>query len=225
MAFSFKDWLAGLLSRPGIEKMMDGAWEKCNNQFPGGEMKDIFEGKVVHNFQGPDGMHFGLSGEEGRYLFSLGVDFFNPLGNKQAGKKRSVGPVSLVCLNLPIDLRYQPENMFLFSIIPGPNEPPLTCLNHYLTPLIDVLKEFWSPGIHFFRTAQFFYGRVARAALICLVCDLLAARKTVGFASIKHTQMCAMCHCTRKSHGLGDTNVHTWQRRTKQEFEEAARQH
>ena len=225
VAFSFKNWIAGLLSRPGVEKMMDEAWEKCSNQSPSGEMKDIFEGEVIRNFQGPDGKHFGLSGEEGRYLFSFGVDFFNPLGNKQAGKKRSVGLVSLVCLNLPINLRYQPENMFLFSVIPGPNEPPLTCLNHYFTPLVDVLEEFWSPGVHFFRTSQCFYGRVVRAALACLVCDLLAARKTIGFASIKHTQMCAMCHCTHKSHGLGDTNVHTWQRRTRQEFEEAAERH
>lgn len=225
VAFSFKDWLAGLLSRPGIETVMDKAWEKCNNQSPSGEMKDIFEGEIIRNFQDPDGKHFGLSREEGRYLFSLGVDFFNPLGNKQSGKKRSVGLVSLVCLNLPIELRYQPENMFLFGIIPGPNEPPLTCLNHYLVPLVDVLGEFWSPGVHFSRTAQHFYGRVVRAALPCVVCDLLAARKTAGFASIKHTQMCAMCHCTRKSHGLGDTNVHTWRRRTKQEFEKVAKQH
>ena len=34
-----------------------------------------------------------------------------------------------------------------------------------------------------------------------------------------------MCRCTRKSHGLGDTNVHTWHRRTKQEFEKAAKRH
>jgi hypothetical protein len=160
VAFSFKDWLAGLLSRPGAEKTMDKAWEKCNYRSPSGEMKDIFEGEVIQNFQGPDGKHFGHSAEEGRYLFSLGVDFFNPLGNKQAGKKKSVGLVSLVCLNLPIDLRYQPENMFLFGVIPSPNEPPLTCLNHYLAPLVDVLEEFWSPGVHFFRTAHYFYGRV-----------------------------------------------------------------
>ena len=139
VAFSFKDWLAGLLSRGGIETMMDNAWEKCNNQPPSGEIKDIFEGEIIRNFQGLDGKHFGLSREEGRYLFSPGVDFFNPLGNKQSGKERSVGLVSLVCLNLPIDVRYQPENMFLFGIIPGPNEPPLTCLNHYFIPLVDVL--------------------------------------------------------------------------------------
>ena len=28
--------------------------------------------------------------------------------------------------------------------------------------------------------------------------DLLAARKVNGFAAIGHTQMCAICHCTRQ---------------------------
>ena len=41
--------------------------------------------------------------------FSLCVDYFNPLGNKQAGKKKSIGLISLVCLNLPPDMRYKPE--------------------------------------------------------------------------------------------------------------------
>lgn len=37
--------------------------------------------------------------------------------------------------------------------------------------------------------------------------------------------MCAMCHCTHKSHGLGNSDVHTWWRRTKPEFEDAAEWH
>ncbi|KAF9471199.1 hypothetical protein BDN70DRAFT_765570, partial [Pholiota conissans] len=95
-------------------------------------MKDIFDGKILRNFKGLDGQHFSTGGEEGRYVFSLCVDYFNPLGNKQAGKKKSIGLISMVCLNLPPEMRYKPENMFLFGIIPGPNEPPLACLNHYL---------------------------------------------------------------------------------------------
>ncbi|KJA19404.1 hypothetical protein HYPSUDRAFT_143849, partial [Hypholoma sublateritium FD-334 SS-4] len=97
-------------------------------------MRDIFDGEMLRNFKGPDGEHFSCGGEdgEGRYAFSLCIDFFNPLGNKQAGKKKSVGLISLVCLNLPPDLRYKAENMFLFGVVPGPTEPPLDCLNHYL---------------------------------------------------------------------------------------------
>ena len=65
-----------------------------------------------------------------------------------------------MCLNLPPEMHYKPENMFLFGIIPGPKEPPLTCLNHYLCLLIDMLLEFWYTGIRFSRTADYYYERV-----------------------------------------------------------------
>ena len=223
IAFSFKDWLGGLLSRSGFEEKMDGAWaSSTNNLTPCKEMKDIFDGEILRNFKGFDGQHFS-NGDEGRYVFSLCVDYFNPLGNKQAGKKKSIGLISLVCLNLPPDMRYKPENMFLFGIIPGPNEPPLTCLNHYLRILVDMLLEFWFTGIRFSRTCAYYYGRVVRCALICVVSDLPAARKVGGFASIHHTQMCAMCHCTRRQQdSLNDSFATLGTRRTNEEIRNSA---
>jgi hypothetical protein len=152
-----------------------------------------------------------------------GVDYFNPLGNKQAGKKKSIGLISLVCLNLPPEMRYKPENMFLFGIIPGPNEPPLTCLNHYLRLLVDMLLEFWYNGIRFSRTAAYYYGRVVRCALICLVSDLPAARKTSGFASFHHTQMCQMCHCIRRPDDTFNNSFATLgKRRTDEDIRKSA---
>jgi hypothetical protein len=219
IAFTFKDWLGGLLSRSGFEEKMDGAWAPSTSK----EMKDIFDAEILQNFKGFDGQHFGTGGEEGRYVFSLCVDYFNPLGNKQAGKKKSIGLISLVCLNLPLDMRYKPENMFLFGIIPGPNEPPLNCLNHYLRPLVDMLLEFWFTGIRFSRTCAYYYGRVVRCALICVVSDLPAARKISGFASIHHTQMCAMCHCTRRQNdSLNDSFTTLGMRRTNEEIRNSA---
>ena len=100
-------------------------------------MRDIFDGEVLRNFMGPDGKHFSLGNGEGRYVFSVSVDFFNPLSNKQAGKKVSVGLITLVCLNLPPHLRYKPENIFLAGVIPGPNEPRGTAINHFLRPLVN----------------------------------------------------------------------------------------
>ena len=104
---------------------------------------------------------------------------------------------NIVCLNVPLDMQYKPENLFLFGIIPGPNEPPLTCLNHYLHILVDMLLEFWFTGIRFSCTCAYYYGRVVWCALICVVSDLPAACKVGSFTSIHHMQMCAMCHCTR----------------------------
>ncbi|TFK19835.1 hypothetical protein FA15DRAFT_555048, partial [Coprinopsis marcescibilis] len=65
-------------------------------------------------------------------IATLYCDFFNPLTNKQAGKKKSIRLIGLVCLNLPPTLCYKPENMFLAGVIPRPNEPPLDCINPYL---------------------------------------------------------------------------------------------
>jgi len=226
IAFDFKDWFGGLLSRKGFEEIMAKAWGKCRSAEDEGEITDIFEGEELRNFMGPDGKLFSLGGRESRYVFSLGLDFFNPGGNKQAGKKKSIGLISLICLNLPISLQNLPENMFLFGVIPGPNEPPLQCTNHYLGPLVDVMLQFWSPGVRYSRTYEHFYGVVVLAALVCVVCDLLAARKVVGFASPKHTHMCALCHCTRKIvHGLGNTATDSWKPRTKAEFKEAEKRH
>jgi hypothetical protein len=223
VAFSFKDWLGGLLSRSGFEDKMDAAWA---NVAPdrNADMHDIFDGDMLKNFNGPDGKHFSCGGKEGegRYVFSLCVDFFNPLGNKQAGAKKSIGMISLVCLNLPPDMHYKPENMFLFGVVPGPNEPPLACLNHYLAHLVDELLEFWFTGVRFSRTSRCYYGRVARCALVCVVSDLPAARKINGFAGVGHTQMCAMCHCTRRSDDNGDSYISLHHRRTGESIQKLA---
>ena len=224
VAFSFKDWLGGMISRSGFEEKMDEVWKSWKKGFTPAEMKDIFDGEILQNFKGPDGQHFSVGGNEGRYVFSLCVDYFNPLGNKQAGKKKSVGLISMVCLNLPPELRYKPENMFLFGVVPGPHEPPLDCLNHYLSYLIDELLKFWHTGICYSRTNTFYFGRVVRCALICLVCDLPAARKTNGFASLKHSEMCSICRCKSKPKTdiLNDSFTKIWERRTGEEIRNSA---
>ncbi|PBK78970.1 hypothetical protein ARMGADRAFT_870356, partial [Armillaria gallica] len=134
--FHMQEWLAELLSRKGLEEKMDDAWKGANSTpvSQTSDMRDIFDGSMLQEFRGPDGKHFSLGEErnEGRYVFSLCIDFFNPLGNKQAGKRISIGAISLICLNLPPDIRYKPENIYLAGIVPGPSEPPLSTLNNYM---------------------------------------------------------------------------------------------
>jgi hypothetical protein len=217
LSFDFKDWLAGLVSRPGYEDLMDGAWKKTSAD-PADGISDITEADFLRNFAGPNGEKlFKDGGKEGRYAFSLCVDFFNPLSNKQAGKKVSIGIISLACLNLPPDERYKPENMFLAGIIPGPKEPPLNLLNHYLTPIVNDLLELWEPGVRFSRTYNHPTGRTVRCALIAVVCDLPAARKLGGFASFHHQHFCSVCHCTKFKEGYGSTDYESWHRRTDSE--------
>jgi hypothetical protein len=107
--------------------------------------------------------------------------------------------------------------MCLVGIIPGPHEAPLTTLNHYLTPLVDDFLNFWHPGVRFSHTDGYKHGRLVRCAIVCIVCDLPAARKTSGFGPSSHSHFCAICHCTRQSHGYGDIDYHLWRRRTKEE--------
>ena len=63
VSFDFKDWFAGLLSRPGYEEHMDCAWQSKASE--DGVMRDIFDGEYVCNFKGPDRRLFSLGGEEG----------------------------------------------------------------------------------------------------------------------------------------------------------------
>lgn len=211
----FQDWMGGLLSKPGNERMMDRAWDKSfepsDQSTP---VTSIFEAKILRSFYGPGGKsRFGDCGDDGNYVFSLGVDFFNPFGNKQAGKKRSIGIITLMCLNLPPHLRYRPENIFLAGIIPGPSEPRWHLLNCYLEPLVDDLLILWEPGVWFTRTALYPNGRLVVCAIILVVCDCPAARKVAGFASYTHNYFCHVCYCTRKEHGYSNTNYYKWKRR------------
>ena len=198
--FSPVEWLGRLLSRPGLEAEMDHSWSDAQNfrKSSPGLMRDIFDGDLLRNFKGPDGKHFSVGGGEGRYTFSLSVDFFNPLENKQAGKKISVGIITAVCLNLPPHLRYRSENIFLVGVIPGPHEPPLTAINNFLRPVVNDFLTMWSPGAYYSQNDGHRNGKLVRCAIVCVVCNLPAALKTTSFISFSHNHFCAVCECTLK---------------------------
>jgi hypothetical protein len=203
ISFDFKDWVGGLLSRPGYEEMMDGAWQKMKETLPDGHSTDIFHRSTIRGFKGPDKKtHFSLAGgiDAGRYLFAMSFDSFNPLQNLAAGKKISIGVITLSCVNLPIELRSEDDNMFLAGIVPGPSEPPLDAINPYLRPLVDVFLQFWN-GIYFTRTCLYELGRLVLCAIIVVICDSPAARKVGGFASFKQEYFCTCCWCNKTVHG------------------------
>jgi len=60
--------------------------------------------------------------------------FSNNDSNTVCGASASCTIIAGACLNLPPHLRYKPENMSLAGIIPGPDEPHLTELNHHMRP-------------------------------------------------------------------------------------------
>jgi hypothetical protein len=191
-----KEWLARLLSRPDIERDVEKSLSE-NRVHSDGTWKDIWDGQVLRNLRGPDGHLFARPhGDDLHLVFSLGVDGFNP-GGKRTGKNTgSVQGIYMICLNIPIERRYDPENMFLVGLIPGPNKPSLEEINHGIKPLVDDLLDCWDPGLFISCTAMRRHGRRVLAALIPLVCDILGARQTGGFSGVTSTLFCSFCYLT-----------------------------
>lgn len=217
----FNDYLASLLSRPDIEKIMDARCDSMkestttsmahghtSDPFP---VKDILAAKYMRTFKGPSGstLFVDRPDGEGRYGFVLNVDFYNPEGNRGRSAKASCGIVAMACINLPLSIRYRPENMYLAGIIPGPHEPSLTTINHYLRPLITDMVSSWTKGTIFTRTASSLNGRMTRSAIIAVVCDLPAARKVSQLAGHK-SQFCSRCTCYHLSE-LDRVDQENWQ--------------
>ncbi|PLW36244.1 hypothetical protein PCASD_12095 [Puccinia coronata f. sp. avenae] len=131
---SLNSWLARLFSRPGIEDAFERTAKASSSPFNNmADMSDIQESRLWREFLGPNGEQF--SAHSGNLIFGMFVDGINPYGNRQAGKHASVTFMMLVCLSLPVSLRYLPKNVFLVGIAPGPKEPLLEQTNQILRPL------------------------------------------------------------------------------------------
>ena len=79
----FNDYLAGLLSRSDIEMMMDMACDNLTTSLSSSPcfVKTPFEAQFLREFSGPKAEQLFVDrGDEGRYAFSLHIDFFNPQG-------------------------------------------------------------------------------------------------------------------------------------------------
>ena len=205
---SFKSWIADMLARPGVLTLMRNAWDRSPSS--ASLWADIMDAPALRNFLGPDGRTLFSAQPEGslHLAFSLFIDWFNPYGNKQAGKSHSIGAIYMACLNLPPHLRYRPENIYLVAIIPGPKEPPLHQINHLLEPLVDELLELWDRGVYLSEVAERAMGCLIRVAVIPLVCDLLALRKTAGFAPHSAHRFCSFCPLPKKD--MSNIDRDTW---------------
>ncbi|KAJ6543708.1 hypothetical protein DFH09DRAFT_928400, partial [Mycena vulgaris] len=113
------NWLGRILSRPGIEDILDSYPREASQKNSEGGMDDIWSSPMIQTLEGPDGTLF-LDGPEGegRYLFSIAVDGFNPFHNKQAKQVVSSTGFFAILLNFPPHLRYLFENMCLLGVGP-----------------------------------------------------------------------------------------------------------
>ncbi|KAJ7195188.1 hypothetical protein GGX14DRAFT_302996, partial [Mycena pura] len=113
------EWLGRLLSRPGIEDILDSYPQEAREKGPGEDMADIWSSPTIQSLKGPDGKLFldGPNGE-GRYLFSFSVDGFNPFHNKTAKQVVTCTGFFAVLLNFPPHLRHLFQNMCLLGVGP-----------------------------------------------------------------------------------------------------------
>jgi hypothetical protein len=184
-----------MLHRPGVENIL-GEVQASGSRHSNheGTMDDIFDGSALRNLKDNVGQPFVRTcGSELRLLFGLSVDAYNPLHNKQAGKKVSSTAISLVCYNLPKGQRLLVHNVHVLAIIPGPHEPSLSEINHLLAPVVEEFQEFWDPGVWYSSTPNYGHGRLVRCALGPLIVDLKAARQVAGCASHSANQFCMYC--------------------------------
>src|SRR6266567_4558660 len=96
----------------------------------------------------------------------------------------------IVCLNLPPNERFKTENMFLAGIIPGPKEPSMQKINHFLKPLVDDLLESYANEVQYTCTWKYSNGRNIRSALALIICDLSATCQALGFSRAQSTNFC-----------------------------------
>ncbi|MBW0559707.1 hypothetical protein O181_099422 [Austropuccinia psidii MF-1] len=169
----FKNWLAIFLQRAGIMEILN---QHQKSKTPEGSHKcDIWDGLVWRCFTGTRNIHDSpFMSIPGALDFSIHVDWFNAHG--KSSRLASIGPIMLICLNLPPSERLKPENDYVAGIIPGPQEPTSLELNYLLMPPIKELKELWQ-GYHFSPTstgpARSFIRVAILTAIAHVVCEPL----------------------------------------------------
>ena len=215
----FDAFKASLLSRPGMEAILDRGTLFNDTE----DMWDIKDGTRVNELCSPDGATFwdGLKRRELRLLWSLSIDWFNPRGNKAAGKSTSTGSIAMACLNLPPSLRYKSENLFLAGVIPGPKEPSVEEVGQFVEPIVDMLDRSWKEGTKFDCTESSDCGRTERSMLVVIVTDLVASRKITGVASHSSKNFfCSLCSLAKPN--INNLDQTTWPTRTRAMQKKAA---
>ncbi|KAI9463750.1 hypothetical protein HD554DRAFT_2206411 [Boletus coccyginus] len=105
-------------------------------------------------------------------------------------------------LNLPLDIRYRPENMYLAGIIPGPKQPSLEHPNHYIQPLMNDMVA---------------------AVIVLAVCDLPAACHLAALAGVSSHFFCSACDCYHKTN-YSRTDYENWVPRDRDKLRRYAEQ-
>jgi hypothetical protein len=114
----------------------------------------------------------------------INLDWFQPFNLSVY----SSGVIYGVICNLPRDIRFKRENMLYLGLLLRPEEVKLHKINHYLSPIVDELLEFWD-GVSLPSTDLHPTGKRIQMVVICCSNDIPAARKLCG-----HISALVSCH-------------------------------
>jgi len=210
-----------ILAQPGIEESLeqyvDDALARTRPEF-----RDIWHGPTISKL--PWTTPISHESRELRIVFSLTIDWFNAHHSSQRGKSWSVGAIYLTILNLPPHLRHRRENMILVGLIPGPTKPSGSAIQNFIEKLVDQLEILWNHGVYCTRTYKHRIGRLVRAALGPLVCDLDAVRSILGIGSHSHSRPCSFCWISMDQVRRRDISG-AWRRRTREEHVQLAEEY
>ena len=209
--------LQEMLKRPRFVEHCE-AWRSMNNT---DQYCDVYDGRVWRDFLTYDGQPF-LS-VPFNFAFQLNIDWFQPFEHTQ----HSEGVMYLTVMNLPRSERFLQENVILVGVLPGPKEPQLN-VNSFLEPLVKDLLDLWKGVILHTKEGT---PVLVRAALLCVGCDIPAARKTCGFVGHGALRGCSKCLLPFPTEHFGDKpdysnfNRSEWTSRSLSEHRSSAAKH
>ncbi|KAF5366412.1 hypothetical protein D9758_009812 [Tetrapyrgos nigripes] len=225
---SFHDYLACCLGDPTYlecsKKAADDAYNAISSGQQHDDIQDVFDAEFTMDFKGPDGSLFVNRGAKIRLAFSIHTDFLNPNGITHRGPTQSIGVIS--CTNLALDpsICYLPKYLYHASIIPGPKEPDVDEMDHFVRPVIEKFATAWRPGLKVSQTADSKLESVVEAGIFLSVNDLPAARKVAGFQGVNSEFICTVCPL-RGRNQIFSTNHSHWNTRDVNELRHLAEQY
>ena len=212
----FNHWLGRVMCCQGVEDQVDRNMLN-NGHHVTSDHCDVWDTHTFRDLKGADGKPFiDSTVREGRYIFGICMDGFNAEG--KGGAMSPLTAVYLVWYNLPPELRFKYEYMFLAGVLPG--HPSMEQINHLLRPLVTCFCNGYSRGVWFTSTPLHLNGKLARFAIVPVVADLLAARQMSGFAPHSSINFCSLC--TQKLGDIEELDYRNWTQRSGEEHRRVA---
>ena len=119
-------------------------------------MSDIYNGQIWRSLKTEQGDNFFRPDKADTNLgLMVNLDWFQPYDRSI----HSTGVIYATICNLLRNIQFQPKNMLILRILPGPNEVGLHKINHYLSLIITDLELLWE-GMALNRTHEHPNGKV-----------------------------------------------------------------